>query len=265
MTVFSGDIENEGTLATAFNGVLLDDIKTFVGDVNNKGTISAGSGGIAIGGSQIDGTLPVATFAGNIVNIGTIVAKTGFSVLDSTILGALVDSGTIRAASAGIEVNSAAVIVGGIQVSSKGTITAHITSGTGGAIWHLGAKHHDVWRRHHQQRYDFWHLFAIWLSGVSTFAGGISNRGVISGGVGILLSQLSTFAGGPGSGGAIVNSGKITGTFDGIRVVLVEPCRWNCQRQGRHNHCEVCRRHFRGRHANQHERFRINLLGRHYQ
>ena len=65
-------------------------------------------------------------------------------------------------------------------------------------------------------------LFAIWLSGVSTFAGGISNRGVISGGVGILLSQLSTFAGGSGSGGAIVNSGKITGTFDGIRVVLVD-------------------------------------------
>jgi hypothetical protein len=155
VTVFSGDIENDGTLATAFNGVLLEDIKTFVGDVNNKGTISAGSGGIAIGGSQIDGTLPVATFAGNIVNIGTIVAKTGFSVLDSTILGALVDSGTIRAASAGIEVNSAAVIVGGIQVSSKGTITAHITSGTGGGHWHLGAKHHDVWRRHHQQRYDF--------------------------------------------------------------------------------------------------------------
>ena len=85
VTVFSGDIENDGTLVTAFNGVLLEDIKTFVGDVNNKGKISAGSGGIAIGGSQIDGTLPVATFAGNIVNIGTIVAKTGFSVLDSTI------------------------------------------------------------------------------------------------------------------------------------------------------------------------------------
>jgi hypothetical protein len=42
VTVFSGDIENDGTLTTALNGVLLEDIKTFVGDINNKGTISAG-------------------------------------------------------------------------------------------------------------------------------------------------------------------------------------------------------------------------------
>ena len=215
MTVFSGDIENDGTLATALNGVLLEDIKTFVGDINNKGTISAGSGGIAIGGSQIDGTLPVATFAGSVVNVGTIVAETGFSILDSTILGALVDSGTIRAASAGIEVNSAAVIVGGIQVSSKGTIIAHaITSGTGvatgivvqntttfgGGITNSGTISARA-------------ASLSWLS-VSTFAGGITNSGVITGGESIVLSQLSSFAGGSGSGGAIVNSGKITGTFD---------------------------------------------------
>ena len=185
MTVFSGDIENDGTLATAFNGVLLEDIKTFVGDINNKGTISAGSGGIAIGGSQIDGTLPVATFAGSIVNIGTIVAKTGFSILDSTILGALVDSGTIRATSAGIEVNSG----GGHRRRHTGfqqgydNRTYYQRHRVG--HWHRGAKHHDVRRGHHQQRYDFCGPLRYLLSGVSTFAGGISNRGVISGGVGI--------------------------------------------------------------------------------
>jgi hypothetical protein len=108
VTTFAGNISNAGTIsATGFNGVLLENVATFAGDINNKGTISAGSGGIAIGGSQIDGILPVASFTGNIANIGTINAKTGISILDSTILGAIVDSGTIRASSDGIEVNSA--------------------------------------------------------------------------------------------------------------------------------------------------------------
>ena len=104
----------------------------------------------------MDGTLQVATFTGSIVNVGTIVAETGFTILDSTIQGALVDSGTIRATSAGIDVNSAAVIVGGIQVSSKGTITAHvITSGTGSAS-------------------------GIVVQNTTTFGGGITNSGTIS-------------------------------------------------------------------------------------
>jgi hypothetical protein len=93
--------------------------------INNKGTISAGSGGIAVGGSQSDGIIPVATFTGSIVNVGTIVAKTGFSILDSTIQGALVDSGTIRASGDGIHVSSGGAVFGGIQVASHGVISAH--------------------------------------------------------------------------------------------------------------------------------------------
>src|SRR5262249_51903100 len=64
--------------------------------------------------------------------------------------------------------------------------------------------------------------FAITVSLVSTFTGGISNGGTIAGGIGIWLFSLSIFVGGPGSGGAIVNSGKITGAFSGIRVGFVE-------------------------------------------
>ena len=117
----------------------------------------------------MDGIIPVATFTGNIVNVGTIVAKTGFSILDSTIQGALVDSGVIRAASAGIDVNSGGVIVGGIQVSSKGTITARITSGTGGATGILVQNTTTFGGGITNSGTISADLFAIWLSGVSTF------------------------------------------------------------------------------------------------
>ena len=60
------------------------------------------------------------------------------------------------------------------------------------------------------------------LLDVTTSSGGISNGGVISAGVGMVLSQLSTFVGGSGSGGAIVNSGKLTAAFDGIRIGFVD-------------------------------------------
>src|SRR5262249_9159751 len=104
VSVFSGGIENDGTLAAKNrNGVLLEGITTFAGGINNKGTISAVSGGgIAVGGSAIDGIIPVAAFAGSISNVGTISARTGIAVHGSTIGGAIIDSGAIRASSDGI-------------------------------------------------------------------------------------------------------------------------------------------------------------------
>jgi hypothetical protein len=126
-------------------------------------------------------------------------------------LGALVDSGTIRAASAGIEVNSAAVIVGGIQVSSKGKIIALplTSSGTGvtgiavqnttsfgGGITNSGTISAQA--------------AAILAFNVSTFAGGITNSGTL--GESVVLVQLSSFTGGIG------NSGKINSPFAGIRL-----------------------------------------------
>ena len=52
-----------------------------------------------------------------------------------------------------------------------------------------------------------------------TFLGGISNSGKIVGTNGIGLSSVAIF-GGSGSGGAIVNSGSISATHDGLRLIL---------------------------------------------
>ena len=119
--------------------------------------------------------------------------------------GAIIDSGTIKAANVGILVNSGGVIFSGIQVSSKGTISASSGSGVavqntttfGGGITNSGTI--STGRA------------GIGLSACSTFVGGITNSGVIFGGS-VLVFADSSFAGG------VTNSGKITGDFRGIRV-----------------------------------------------
>ena len=124
-------------------------------EISNNGVISAGLVGIGVGFETSSSSGSVTSFTGNILNSGTITAAVGIAVVDSTILGAIVDSGTIHATSYRIEVNSAEVILGGIQVSSKGTI--RITSGTQNTRSGIAvSKHHDVRRRHHQQRCNFY-------------------------------------------------------------------------------------------------------------
>jgi hypothetical protein len=164
--------------------------------------------GIAVGFAS-GGAHGVTTFAGNVVNSGSINAKTGIGVFGSTISGAIVDSGAIKATSIGILVSSGGVISGGIRVSSKGTVSARSGSGIavqntttfGGGITNSGTISSGA--------------AGIIAFAVSTFAGGITNSGAISGGS-VLVFQLSSF------GGGISNSGKITGLFNGIRV--------NCRR-----------------------------------
>ena len=99
---FLGSIVNSSTgkIFASDGGIDVSTVTVFgagsiAGGITNAGTISAGHAGVEL--------TSVGTFLGSVVNVGTIVAETGFSILDSTILGALVDSGTIRAASAGIE------------------------------------------------------------------------------------------------------------------------------------------------------------------
>ena len=53
------------------------------------------------------------------------------------------------------------------------------------------------------------------------FLGDISNSGKIVGTNGIGLSRVAIF-GGSGSGGAVVNSGSISATHDGLRLRLGE-------------------------------------------
>src|SRR5262249_27706825 len=98
-----GTIVNRGTILANTAGIQLVGIPTFAGGLYNSGSISAHDKGIVV--------TAVVTFAGNIDNSGTITAKTGISISDSTITGAIVDSGTIKATSHGILIDSASEIL----------------------------------------------------------------------------------------------------------------------------------------------------------
>ena len=95
--VVSGDIVNTGVVVVAGigGGIGLGAISTFFGSINNSGTISANSKAIFVANTP--------TFVGVIANGGTIAAKqTGIFIGRSTIFGAIVDCGTIKATSHGI-------------------------------------------------------------------------------------------------------------------------------------------------------------------
>ncbi len=173
-----GGIVNTGDI-TARIGIDIGLISIFSGTISNNGMISATGTGILIGAATF-GSTPVSSFVGSVVNSGTIAATTGIGVATATINGAIVDGGTILATSRGIQVGGGGVVSGGIAVASHGTISA---------------------------RTD------IALLGVTIFAGGIANRGTLSGSVsGIYLSGVSTFAGG------LTNSGEISAQALGIDI-----------------------------------------------
>ena len=99
-------------------------------------------------------------------------APTGIVVSDSTIHGAISDSGRILATGVGILV-SGGIVSGGIQVAAAGKIV--VSNGT-----------------------------AIDVERTTTFAGGISNSGVVSAGLtGMNIFGVSSFAGGIGNSGTI--------------------------------------------------------------
>jgi autotransporter passenger strand-loop-strand repeat protein len=108
--VAGGGIVNSGTIL-ANTGISLFDVSTFAGGVTNGGTISAARRGIAIGATSDGLVKGVPTFIGNIANGGTITARTGIGLNGSTITGAIVDNGTIKATSHGILIDSASEIL----------------------------------------------------------------------------------------------------------------------------------------------------------
>jgi hypothetical protein len=134
-----------------------------------------------------------------------------------------VDNGTIVAGNKGILVSSGGVVTGGIQVSSKGTISARSsgivvenTATFGGGIDNSGT----VSGANSAITVRFANEFAgsitnsgvvgdIAASNVAIFYGGITNRGKLGtsggNGPGIRLQFVGTFA------GAITNTGVISG------------------------------------------------------
>jgi hypothetical protein len=139
------------TVTSNFTEILVSGA-TFSGGVTNAGTVS-GAGVVVVSSTFL---------TGGFVNAKTVSgSQTGIGISASTIQGAIVDSGVIRAPSAGILVNSA-VVSGGIMVASKGAIVANGTDGN-----------------------------AIDVENTPTFGGGISNSGTITGAAhGIVVSEF---------------------------------------------------------------------------
>ncbi len=170
---------------------------TFTGGISNAGTIEATARGMLIDGlSTFSGGITnsgmisagagigvgnLLTFSGGISNGGTITSPAGSGIALSTIstfAGGITNSGAVLVGGEAIIVNSVSAFSGGI--SSGGTISA-------------GAS-------------------AIQLGSITTFGGNVSNSGTITAGIGIEVLAGVTFA----AGGAIVNSGNITGTTAAI-------------------------------------------------
>ena len=105
-----GGIVNTGMIAAGSAGIGLFAISTFAGGISNSGSISAASRGIQLGLSTST-SWAVSSFTGDIANAGTIVAATGIALFDSTVAGAIVDSGSIKAVSHGILIDSASEIL----------------------------------------------------------------------------------------------------------------------------------------------------------
>ena len=125
-------IVNSGTISAHDVGVNVDHVGTIFGGVSNSGKIVAAVG-VAVNSSEVVGTTSAigginnsgtitasidgivvangANISGIIGNRGVIIAPTGIFVSASNIDGPIVDSGTIKAASHGILIDSASKIL----------------------------------------------------------------------------------------------------------------------------------------------------------
>ena len=196
VSTFLGGIANAGVITSVHTGIFIDGGNTFSGGIANSGTISASNVGIQIGLKTPGGTLfGVTSFSGNVSNAGTITAKTGISIVGSTINGAIVDSGTLNATSHGILIDNASKIVSSptaIRITGP-TFTGGISNA--GTI--ISASGEGI-------------RLTTPPNFVSTFLGGISNSGTISaGGIGPFGDGIDAFGTSTFSGG-IGNSGMIT-------------------------------------------------------
>ena len=155
---------------------------------------------------------------GSIVNAGTILAKTGVSIVDSTIQGAIVDGSRIVAANFGANgvLVSGGDVFGGIQIGSHGAISAFSGVKVFGATALGGIVNSGVVAAGRT---------GVNISGVTTLSGGIVNRGTITAGqatlaMGIAVTQVSVF-GDSSTGGGITNTGTISAAFNAIQLPSV--------------------------------------------
>ncbi|MGO9700162.1 MAG: Hint domain-containing protein [Xanthobacteraceae bacterium] len=210
---------------------------TFTGGINNAGTLSGTSNGIFVGGTN-GGNADVSTFSGGITNSGTITGGQGAGIglyKDVDVAGGITNSGGITG-TFGIIVDGVQTFANNIVNSTNDTITANVagivvsnvgqfgTNSPGGGIVNAGTitvttgfSADGIFVGGHGSFGGF--------SGVSAFAGGITNTGTISAiagrADGIVVGGLaasggsvtvSTFSGG------ITNAGTISAGGEGILV-----------------------------------------------
>jgi outer membrane autotransporter protein len=202
VSLFSGNIVNNGTIAAGTTGILICSCTTtFAGSIINTGTINATGAGIFV---------EVETFTGGITNTGTITTTSSGGFTPGGIIvsgtasfgGNIVNTGTITSVEAGIGVTQVSLFSGGIfnsgSINAPGGIVVSQVRTFGGGIVNSGS---------------IGAVTGIFVSDVRTFAGGINNSGSITAAnTGIFVSRMSTFAGG------IANSGTINASLAGIAV-----------------------------------------------
>jgi hypothetical protein len=202
---FAGGINNAGTLSGTYNGIFVGGADGFTGGITNSGTIT-GSYGAGIGLSED------VSVAGGITNSGGITGRFGI-IVDGvqTFANNIVNSAndTITANVAGIVVSNVSQF--GTNSPGGGIVNAgtiNVTTGFSADGIFVGG-----------------HASFGGFSGISAFAGGISNTGTISatvgGADGIVVGGVaysggvvivSTFS------GDISNSGTISVGGDGVLV-----------------------------------------------
>ncbi len=195
-STLTGAVINAGTITATVgsgNGIVVVSGASVAGGITNSGTITAKFNGIEDG---VEGfTL---TFSAGISNSGKIAATSSFlgagisSAGVSTFTGGISNSGTITA-QLGVTLANVSTFSGGIF--NSGTIAASALSlGLPIGISVDGTGH-------------------IAGAAPATFAGGITNIGVVAGGIGV--EDFATFTGG------ISNQSTITSTANGIVVTSI--------------------------------------------
>ncbi|HTV37821.1 MAG TPA: autotransporter domain-containing protein [Xanthobacteraceae bacterium] len=195
---------------------------TLTGGIANAGTISAGGYGIFVGGTTGHGAANVSSFSGNIGNSGRITAATGILVTDSTINGAIVDSGSILATNRAIAIDATSVINAshtGVLISG-GTLTGGISNA--GTISAAGGRGLLIGGAFNVGGSETSRTVTI-----ATLSGGITNSGTIAaGGNGVMVGGKATLSGSSNHvtitvstfAGGITNSGMIAVGGNGILV-----------------------------------------------
>ena len=238
---FAGAVANSSVIAAHGSGIRIVGVSTLSGGVSNSGKITATvgdgiyiaqthmnnpiPGGLVSGGITNSGTISAsgaaiaifdtATFAGGISNSGKMAAARSISVTDVGFFGDSSDGGGITntgTMQGGINLRGVETFFGSIVNSSAGKIISGSINVSSGALFGAGSVAGGITN-------------AGTISGgggisvnAETFLGDISNSGKIVGTIGIGLSSVAIF-GGSGGGGSIVNSGLISATFDGLRLL----------------------------------------------